>query len=81
MIVLDPDADPFVRQVQTRLVGHHHAGLELCLIATRIMSLETQVMTETVDEVLPEALSLAVTQRRLLEDPVREAAQLALDDR
>ena len=76
VVVLDPHSERLVWDVDARLVGHHHAGLEWRVLAHRVVGVEAEVVPETVNEVLTEPATAGVAEFRFLERTVGDLAHL-----
>ena len=54
-VILDPHSDNLVGNVDPWLNGDHRPGLQRAVIITDVMSIETEVVAQTVDEMFAEA--------------------------
>src|SRR5215813_1437629 len=66
-VVFDPDADLFLRNIDSRLDGYNHIRLERTRCRSDIVYFQTNVVTRAMNEILLVALRADVLRRGLMD--------------
>ena len=76
--ILDPHAELFLRNVNARLNREHSSRFNRDVVIPRIMHVQSDKVTQPVDEVLSERLAVEVKAPPWQEDMMRGAREMAM---